>query len=94
MSFSNTLQSVANFCSTHADILSLSGIGGYTNEPFLSIANDALSDLLTSENDWKINRNEMPMLVTAPNKQDYQFAALIFPKPSQERSLPPKASKR
>lgn len=74
MSFSITLQNVANFCSQHADLLPLSGIGGFTNEPFLSIANDALSDLLSSPNDWKCNRTEMPMLVTCPQKQDYLFA--------------------
>lgn len=74
MPFSITLQNVANFCSTHADLLPLSGIGGYTNEPFLSIANDAISDLLLDPNDWKFNRQEMPMLVTCPQKQDYIFA--------------------
>lgn len=74
MPFNNTLQSVANFCSTHADLLPLSGIGGFTNEPFLSIANDAISDLLIDPNDWKFNRQEMPMMVTCPQKQDYLFA--------------------
>ncbi len=77
MAFNITLQNVANFCSTHADLLPLSGIGGFTNEPFLSIANDAISDLLSSPNDWKFNRREMPMLVTCPNKQDYLFAGAV-----------------
>lgn len=74
MAFTIKLQSVANFCSVHADLLPLSGVGGYTNEPFLSIVNDAISDLLIDPNDWKFNRNEMPMLVTCANKQDYLFA--------------------
>ena len=74
MAFTKTLQSVANFCSTQADLLPLSGIGGFSNEPFLTIANDALSDLITVENDWKINRAEMPAFVTANSKQDYLFA--------------------
>lgn len=77
MSFNITLQNVANFCSTHADLLPLSGIGGFTNEPFLSIANDAISDLLVDPNDWKFNRQEMAMLVTCPQKQDYQFAGAV-----------------
>lgn len=68
-----TLQNVANFCSTHADLLPLTGVGGYTNEPFLSIANDALSDLISDPNDWVFNRIEMPVLFTCPNKQDYIF---------------------
>src|SRR5579862_6991615 len=74
MAFNKTLQSVANFLSTQADLLPLTGIGGYTNEPFLTYANDALSDLITEDNDWKVNRAEMPMLVTCPQKQDYLFA--------------------
>jgi hypothetical protein len=74
MSFQITLQNILNFTSTHADLLPLSGIGGYTNEPGLSICNDALSDLITDPNDWKCNRNELPLLVTCPQKQDYLFA--------------------
>lgn len=69
-----TLQSVANFFSTQADLLPLTGIGGYTNEPFLTIANDSLSDLISDPSDWKFNRQVMPFFVTCPNKQDYQFA--------------------
>lgn len=68
-----TLQQVLNFCSTHSDLLPLSGVGGYTNEPGLSLANDAISEIITTSHDWVWNRNELPMLVTAPNKQDYQF---------------------
>lgn len=69
-----TLQTVANYFSTFADLLPLTGIGGYTNEPFLSIANDALSDLISDPSDWKFNRATMPLFVTCPNKQDYKFA--------------------
>ena len=72
-----TLQSIANFLSTHADLLPLTGVGGYVNEPFLSLANDAISDLLSSPNDWKFNRKDMPMLVTCPQKQDYIFAGAV-----------------
>lgn len=74
MAFNKTLQSVINFCSTHADLLPLSGIGGFTNEPALTMCNDALSELISSPNDWKCNRQEMPLLVTCPQKQDYLFA--------------------
>src|ERR1700678_3994607 len=77
--FQNSLQSVINFCSIHADLLPLSGIGGYVNEPGLSICNDALSDLLADPNDWKFNRVEMPMCVTCPGKLDLLFAgASVF----------------
>lgn len=73
------LQNIVNFCSTHADLLPLSGIGGYTNEPALSLCNDALSDLISDPNDWVFNRVEMPGLFLCPNKQDYLFAgACVF----------------
>lgn len=68
-----TLQSTINFASTHADLLPLSGVGGYTSEPALSLCNDTISDLVSSPNDWKFNRVEMPMLVTCPNRLDQQF---------------------
>lgn len=69
-----TLQTVVNFASTHGDLLPLSGVGGYTNEPALSLCNDALSDLISDPNDWVFNRVEMAPLFTCPNKQDYLFA--------------------
>lgn len=68
-----TLQQVINLAATHTDLMPLSGVGGYTDEPALSLCNDALSELLIFPYDWKFNRIEMPMLVTAPNRQDYQF---------------------
>jgi len=74
-----TLQNRLNFCSTHGDLLPLSGVGGYTDEPGLTLCNDALSDLISDPNDWKFNRVEMPMLVSCPNKQDQLFAgATVF----------------
>jgi hypothetical protein len=74
-----TLQNILNFCSTHGDLLPLAGVGGYTDEPGLSLCNDALSDLISDPNDWKFNRVEMPMIVTCPNKIDQLFAgASVF----------------
>lgn len=79
MSSNLTLQQVANFCATHADLLPVTGVGGFLGEPFLSLANDAISDLLSDANDWKFNRVEMPLMVTCPKKQDYLFAgATVF----------------
>jgi hypothetical protein len=68
-----TLLSIVNLASTHLDLLPLTNVGGYQNEPALSLCNDALSDLMMSPNDWKFNRVEMPMFVTSANRQDYQF---------------------
>lgn len=70
--------SVLNWCSTHAELLPLTGVGGYANEPGLSIINDALGEIINDENDWKWNRVELDPtvapLVTMTNKQDYLFA--------------------
>lgn len=74
MAFTITLQNVVNLASTHGDLLPLTGVGGFTNEPALSLCNDALSDLLADPNDWKFNRIEMPMMVTCPNRIDQLFA--------------------
>ena len=77
MAITITLQTVVNFASTHADLLPLTGVGGFTNEPALSICNDAISDLIGGPNDWKFNRKVMPMFVTCPQKQDYKFAGAV-----------------
>jgi hypothetical protein len=69
-----TLSQVVDLAVTHVDLIPLTNVGGYTNEPALSLCNDVLAELLSTPNDWKFNRQEMPMLVTAPQKQDYLFA--------------------
>jgi hypothetical protein len=73
------LQSTVNFCSTHADLLPLANVGGYTDEPALTLCNDAMSDIFSDPNDYKFNRNEMPLMVTCPSRIDQLFAgAVIF----------------
>src|SRR5271155_2486880 len=92
-----TLTSVANFCSVHADLLPLTGVGGYTSEPFLSIASDAMAEIINDETDWKWNSVEMfdvvttfNPLITSLNKQDYLFAgASAFVMSSLPTGQPP-----
>lgn len=78
MAITMTLQSVLNFCSTHADLLPLSSVGGFSNEPGLSMCNDAVSEIINTEQDWKFNSVELGAtsqpLITVANKQDYLFA--------------------
>jgi hypothetical protein len=69
-----TLQQVVNLTATHVDLMPLSGIGGYTNEPALSLCNDTIQELMTSPLAWKFNSIEMPSLILRPGKQDYVFA--------------------
>lgn len=89
-----TLQQTLNFASTHADLLPLANVGGFSNEPGLTICNDAVSDIISDPNDWVFNRNEMAPVFTCPNKQDYLFAgATIFsitvaPSPNTQASFP------
>lgn len=66
-----TVQSVVNFARAHTDLMPLTGVGGFSNEPALSIANDTMNMLLARGLPWKFNRAEMPVFVTVPNKQDY-----------------------
>ena len=78
-----------NLASTHVDLLPLSGVGGYANEPALSLCNDVLQKLMAPPIaplpgqrplilDWKWNRAEMNMLVTSPYRQDYLFAGAVL----------------
>lgn len=78
MPSTTTLQQVINVASTHIELLPISGVGGYTNEPALSLANDVMQTILSEPLDWKWNRAEMNMLVTSPNRQDYLFAGATF----------------
>jgi hypothetical protein len=78
MSSTITLQTVVNLASTQLELLPLSGVGGYTSEPALSLCNDTLQILLASPLDFKFNRAEMNMFVTSPNRQDYRFAGATF----------------
>src|SRR5437879_869092 len=69
-----TIQSIVNLTSTFAELMPLSGVGGFTNEPGLSIANDTMQELLGEKMPWKCNRKEMASLFTTQGKQDYLFA--------------------
>jgi hypothetical protein len=78
MSSTITLQSVVNLASTQLELLPLSGVGGYTAEPALSLCNDTIQTLLASPLDFKFNRADMNMFVTSANRQDYLFAGATF----------------
>lgn len=71
------LQTTTNLVRTHVDLMPLAGVGGYAQEPALSLCNDTLQELLAYPYAWKFNRQEMSMLVTYPNRQDYLFAGAV-----------------
>lgn len=69
-----TLQSVINLARTHVELMPLVNVGGFSNEPAVSIAQDVLSELLSPPFAWKFNRVQMGLFVTQQYQQDYQFA--------------------
>lgn len=84
------LATTINYATTHTDLLPLTGVGGFTDEPGLSICIEAAADIINDENDWKWNSVELcsPLgltqgtglpLIVYQSKQDYLFAgASVF----------------
>lgn len=72
-----TLQSITNLAATHVELMPLAGVGGYANEPALSLCNDTLTDLMASPNAWKFNQNALPVFVTAIYRQSYFFGGSV-----------------
>lgn len=79
------LSTTINYCTTHTDLLPLTGVGGFTDEPGLSICTEAAAEIINDENDWKWNSVELcaPLgltqgtgqpLIIYQSKQDYLFA--------------------
>lgn len=73
-----TIQNIVNLASQHLELIPLVGVGNIVNEPALSLANDVMQNLLASPLDFKWNRAEMNLFVTAPNRQDYLFAGAVL----------------
>jgi hypothetical protein len=69
-----TVQSIINYTRVHVALKNLLGVGGFSNEPGMSIANDVLQFLLAKPFSWKFNRKDLPFFVTQPFTQDYFFA--------------------
>lgn len=79
------LNKTLNYVTTHTDLLPLTGVGGFVDEPGLSICTEAASEIVNVENDWKWNSVELcsPLgltqgtgqpLIVYQSKQDYLFA--------------------
>lgn len=69
-----TLQSTVDLCRTHVDLMPLASVGGFSQEPALSLANDTLQELCAQPYDWKFNSKDYGILVTHPARQDYLYA--------------------
>lgn len=68
-----TLQNITNLAATHVELAPLSGVGGYPNEPALSLCNDTLTDLMCSPNAWKFNETVANDFMTSVYRQTYRF---------------------
>jgi hypothetical protein len=69
-----TLQSTVDLCRTHVDLMPLASVGGFSQEPALSLANDTLQELCAQPYDWKFNSKDYGLLTTHPARQDYLYA--------------------
>jgi hypothetical protein len=69
-----TLQDVALWATTFTKLIPIIGVGGYENEPALSICNNVIQRMLSRPYNWKFNSKvAQPLLTsTTSNLQDYQ----------------------
>jgi hypothetical protein len=66
-----TIQSIANFLRTYAELTPTLGTSGVSREPILTLANDVAQRIFAQGMDWKWNRAYIPPFLTAALQQDY-----------------------
>lgn len=70
--YSPTLQQVADQLKANPEFYNvLGGAAGYSQEPFLTIANEVMSRILAENMPWKWNRKWFPPFITVSLQQDY-----------------------
>lgn len=71
-SYSPTLQQIANELKANPEFYNiLGGAAGYSQFPFLTIANEVLCRILAENMPWKWNRRTFPPFLTNSLQQDY-----------------------
>jgi hypothetical protein len=71
-SYSPTLQQIANQLKSNPEFYNvLGGAAGYSQEPFLTIANEVMCRILAENMPWKWNRQNFPPFITVSLQQDY-----------------------
>lgn len=65
------LQGVVNWARTQSKMIPIVGVGGFSNEPALSICNNVLQEMLAPPFNWKWNRVDAVPFLTADYTQDY-----------------------
>lgn len=66
-----TLQEILDPLRTYPEVQPLTPVGGFTNQPALSIANDVLARMLAQPFNWKWNREYVPTFLSVSLQQDY-----------------------
>lgn len=65
------LQKIANFMRTYPELTPILGVGGYSQEPILTLANDVIQKIFAQGMNWKFNRAYVPPFLTVALQQDY-----------------------
>ncbi|MEK7499562.1 MAG: hypothetical protein AAB649_03075, partial [Patescibacteria group bacterium] len=66
-----TLQSIANSARAYPELTPILGVGGFTQEPALSIGNDVMQKILAEGMNFKFNRANAAPFLTTTLQQDY-----------------------
>lgn len=66
-----TLQAVVDWSRTFTKLIPIVGVGGFTNEPALTIANNVMQEILAAPFNWKFNRVSLASFITIDKTQDY-----------------------
>ncbi len=73
-----TIQKVLDWSRTFVRSLPLDGVGGFTNEPALSIANNVQQTLMGPPFKWQWNRDDALTAPTVAGTQDYTITTTTF----------------
>lgn len=66
-----TVQNLIDWARTHIKLAPIIGVGGFTNEPALQIANDTLQKIIAYPYKWKWNRASATSFVTVDGTAEY-----------------------
>jgi hypothetical protein len=66
-----TVQQVVDWARTQTKLIPIVGVGGFSNEPALTIANMVVQEILAYPYNWKFNRASLASFDTVENQQEY-----------------------
>ncbi|HEX3682207.1 MAG TPA: hypothetical protein VHU83_06660 [Bryobacteraceae bacterium] len=72
-----TLQSVIDYARSFGDLQPVLAVGGYSQQPALTIANDTMAAMCSPAINWKWNRTRIPPFYTNSLQQDYAVPGVV-----------------